>query len=208
MKSFVRLLLVAALVSPAAAALPPLLEKHCVECHDAETKKGDFDLTALKPELTNPQVMAQWVKVYDQIASGEMPPAKKTRPDTAAAAGYLKELGQKLQVAEVARIQNEGRTVKRRLNRFEYENTLRDLLRAPWLDLRESLPEDTEAHRFNKSGEALDVSHVQLARYISTAEEALRQVLVASAEKLPVVTKRYYARDQGELHGSDEVLVF
>ncbi|MEY4798176.1 MAG: hypothetical protein RI978_477, partial [Verrucomicrobiota bacterium] len=208
MKSFVRLLLVAALVSPAAAALPPLLEKHCVECHDAETKKGDFDLTALKPELTNPQVMAQWVKVYDQIASGEMPPAKKTRPDTAAAAGYLKELGQKLQVAEVTRIQNEGRTVKRRLNRFEYENTLRDLLRAPWLDLRESLPEDTEAHRFNKSGEALDVSHVQLARYISTAEDALRQVLVASAEKLPVVTKRYYARDQGSYTGPMKYSVF
>ena len=208
MKSFVRLLFVSALVSSAAAALPPLLEKHCVECHDAETKKGDFDLTALKPELTNPQVYAQWVKVYDQIASGEMPPAKKPRPETAAAAGYLNELRLKLRVAEESRIQREGRTVKRRLNRFEYENTLRDLLRAPWLDVRESLPEDTEAHRFNKSGEALDVSHVQLARYISTADEALRQVLVASAEKLPVITKRYYARDQGSYTGPMKFSVF
>jgi hypothetical protein len=208
MKSFVRLFLASALVSTAAAAVPPLLEKHCVECHDAETKKGDFDLTALKPELTNPQVYAQWVKVYDQIASGEMPPAKKPRPETAAAAGYLNELGLKLRVAEESRIQWVGRTVKRRLNRFEYENTLRDLLRAPWLDVRESLPEDTEAHRFNKSGEALDVSHVQLARYISTADEALRQVLVASAEKLPVSTKRYYARDQGSYTGPMKFSVF
>lgn len=208
MKSFVRLFLASALVSTAAAAVPPLLEKHCVECHDAETKKGDFDLTALKPELTNPQVYAQWVKVYDQIASGEMPPAKKPRPETAAAAGYLNELRLKLRVAEESRIQWEGRTVKRRLNRFEYENTLRDLLRAPWLDVRESLPEDTEAHRFNKSGEALDVSHVQLARYISTADEALRQVLVASAEKLPVSTKRYYARDQGSYTGPMKFSVF
>lgn len=208
MKSFVRLFLASALVSTAAAAVPPLLEKHCVECHDAETKKGDFDLTALKPELTNPQVYAQWVKVYDQIASGEMPPAKKPRPETAATAGYLNELRLKLRVAEESRIQREGRTVKRRLNRFEYENTLRDLLRAPWLDVRESLPEDTEAHRFNKSGEALDVSHVQLARYISTADEALRQVLVASAEKLPVITKRYYARDQGSYTGPMKFSVF
>ncbi|MEY3829434.1 MAG: hypothetical protein RL636_1135 [Verrucomicrobiota bacterium] len=208
MKSFVRTLFAFTLVSTAAAAVPPLLEKHCVECHDAETKKGDFDLTALKPELTNPQVYAQWVKVYDQIASGEMPPAKKPRPETAAAAGYLNELRLKLRVAEESRIQREGRTVKRRLNRFEYENTLRDLLRAPWLDVRESLPEDTEAHRFNKSGEALDVSHVQLARYISTADEALRQVLVASAEKLPVITKRYYARDQGSYTGPMKFSVF
>ena len=86
----------------AAAALPaavsfesevrPIFEKHCVECHDAETKKGDFDLTALKSDLTQPQVFAQWVKVYDQIASGEMPPVKKPRLDTAAAAGYRRLL--------------------------------------------------------------------------------------------------------------------
>ncbi len=208
MKSFVRILCSLALVSTAAAALPPLLEKHCVECHDSETKKGDFDLTALKPELGDPQVRAQWVKVYDQIASGEMPPAKKPRPATAAAAGYLWELKQALQSAEDARIRREGRTVKRRLNRFEYENTLRDLLHAPWLDVRESLPEDTEAHRFNKSGEALDVSHVQLARYISTAEDALRQVLVTSAERLPAVTKRYHARDQGSYTGPMKFSVF
>ncbi len=208
MKSFVRILCSLALVSTAAAALPPLLEKHCVECHDSETKKGDFDLTALKPELGDPQVRAQWVKVYDQIASGEMPPAKKPRPATAAAAGYLWELKQALQSAEDARIRREGRTVKSRLNRFEYENTLRDLLHAPWLDVRESLPEDTEAHRFNKSGEALDVSHVQLARYISTAEDALRQVLVTSAERLPAVTKRYHARDQGSYTGPMKFSVF
>ena len=83
MKLFVRLFLATALVSMAHAAIPPLLDKHCVECHDAETKKGDFDLTALKSDLTQPQVFAQWVKVYDQIASGEMPPVKKPRPDTA-----------------------------------------------------------------------------------------------------------------------------
>jgi len=48
MKSFVRLVLAFALVSTAAAALPPLLEKHCVDCRDGDTKEGDFGLTALK----------------------------------------------------------------------------------------------------------------------------------------------------------------
>ena len=44
------------------------------------------------------------------------------------------------------------------MNRYEYENTLRDLLGAPWLQVKEMLPEDGLAHRLNKSGEALDVS--------------------------------------------------
>ena len=191
-----------------AAEIAPFLDKHCLECHDSQTRKGNFDLESLKFAPTDPRNVATWVKVHDQIASGEMPPAKKPRPATAALAAYLAELRGRLTSAEDARIAAEGRTVKRRLNRFEYENTLRDLLAAPWLDLRESLPEDTEAHRFNKSGQALDVSHVQLARYLTTAEDALRQVLVASAEKLPSAPRRYYARDQGSYVGPMKFSVF
>ncbi|MEJ7606098.1 MAG: DUF1595 domain-containing protein [Bryobacteraceae bacterium] len=74
------------------------------------------------------------------------------------------------------------------------ENSLRDLLAAPWLQVRSSLPEDGIVNRFNKVGQALDVSHVQMARYIETAEQALRLTLAASRE--PEKSQRYYARDQ------------
>ena len=191
-----------------AKELAPFLDKHCLECHDSQTRKGDFDLEALKFAPTDPRNLAAWVKVHDQIATGEMPPRKKARPDAAAQSAYLADLGGKLAAADSARLAAEGRTVKRRLNRFEYESTLRDLLAAPWLDVRESLPEDSESHRFNKSGQALDVSHVQLARYLATAEDALRQVLVASAEKLPGTPRRFYARDQGSYVGPMKFSVF
>src|SRR5215470_7973675 len=75
---------------------------------------------------------------------------------------------------------DQGRSVLRRLNRYEYENTVRDLLSAPWLQLRDSLPEDGLVNRFNKSGQALDVSHVQMARYMEAAELAIRAVVAAS----------------------------
>ena len=208
MKLLARLLLLLGGAVAAPAAVHPLLEKHCVECHDADAKKGGLDLTALKADLSDRKSFDAWVKVYDQLASGEMPPAKKPRPETAAAAGYLQSLRQRLVAADDQRIVAEGRTVKRRLNRFEYENTLRDLLRSPWLDVRESLPEDSESHRFNKSGQALDVSHVQLARYIASAEEALRQVVVSSAEKLPATPRRYYAREQGSYTSPMKFSVF
>jgi hypothetical protein len=191
-----------------AAEIAPFLDKHCLECHDSQTRKGNFDLEALKFAPTDPRNLAAWVKVYDQVSSGEMPPAKKERPPLATQSAYLNDLQRKLIGADDARIAADGRTVKRRLNRFEFENTLRDLLAAPWLDVRESLPEDTEAFRFNKSGQALDVSHVQLARYLATAEDALRQVLVASAEKLPSAPRRFYARDQGSYVGSMKFSVF
>jgi hypothetical protein len=86
--------------------------------------------------------------------------------------------------------------VKRRLNRYEYENTLRDLLSVPWIQIKDRLPEDGEKYRFNKIGEALDVSHVQMARYLNAADYALRQAMSAQLEHPNATSNRYYARDE------------
>lgn len=199
----VRLLVLLLAVSPwrAHAQIAPFLEKHCVECHDADVKKGGLDLTALKPDLTDRRTFEVWTKVHDRVASGEMPPKKKARPDAGQQSAYLGGLAASLAKQDAARIATEGRSVERRMNRFEYENALRDLLRAPWLDIKESLPEDTEAHRFNKSGEALDVSHVQMQRYLLAVEEALRSAFVSSVAPDESKSHRHYARQQGSYVG-------
>ncbi len=186
----------------------PFLEKHCVECHDAETKKGDLDLTALKFEFANPTNFSKWVLVHDRVASGEMPPKKKARPETAESELFLKLLASSLTTTEQARLAKEGRATQRRLNRYEYENALRDLLHAPWLQVRDSLPEDGEAFRFNKVGDALDISHVQMARYLNAADYALRQAMATHAERPQTTVRRYYARDQRSYTGPMKFSVF
>ena len=195
------LVLLSAGAASGVAALPPFLEKHCVECHDADAKKGGLDLTALKSDLKDRKAFEAWVKVFDRTAAGEMPPKKKPRPDAAQKAAYLGELSDLLVRQDAARIAAEGRSVERRMNRFEYENAVRDLLQAPWLDLKEILPEDTEAFRFNKSGQALDVSHVQLQRYMTAAEEGLKSAFLSSVEQPDASPKRHYARQQGSYTG-------
>ena len=117
--------------------MAPFLEKNCVECHDAETKKGGLDMTALKPDLQDPKSFAAWVKIHDRTANGEMPPKKKARPDAGEQSAYLGQLSASLLREDVARIASQGRSVERRMNRFEYENAVRDLLQAPWLDIKE-----------------------------------------------------------------------
>jgi hypothetical protein len=102
----------------------------------------------------------------------------------------------------------EGRATQRRLNRYEYENALRDLLYAPWLQIKDSLPEDGEAYRFNKIGDALDVSHVQMARYLSVADYALRQAMATHATQPETKVTRYYARDQRSYTGPMKFTVF
>jgi hypothetical protein len=85
---------------------------------------------------------------------------------------------------------------------------LRDLLQAPWLQIRDTLPEDGEAFRFNKVGDALDVSHVQMARYLSAADYALRQAMAPYAKEAKPTVRRYYARDQGSYTGPMKYSVF
>ena len=80
--------------SAAEKSVEPFLAKHCVECHDAETKKGNLDLTSLQPDFADAENFARWVKVHDRIESGEMPPKKKARPpakDTAATVKWLRD---------------------------------------------------------------------------------------------------------------------
>src|SRR6185369_16321562 len=134
-------------------------------------------------------------------AAGEMPPKKKARPDPAEREAFTKFLAAGLTDVEQARMASEGRATRRRLNRYEYENAQRDLLHAPWLQVRDSLPEDGEVERFNKVGDALDVSHVQMARYLAAADYALREAMAPQAEQPPSKVRRYYARDQHSYAG-------
>ena len=143
------------------------LEAHCAGCHNDVDRKGGLDLEALAFNPADPANLQRWVRIHDRITAGEMPPEGKRRPEPAAAAEFTRTLGAELAAADADRIAREGRAGRRRLNGHEYENALRDLLSAPWLQIRGQFPEDGEAHRFNKSGSALDVSHVHLARYLT-----------------------------------------
>ena len=192
----------------APAKLKSFLEKHCLECHDPEAKKGGLDLTTVSFDLANRTNFTTWVTVHDRVASGEMPPKKKARPEAVELASFTKALSSSLTDADQSRINREGRATRRRLNRYEYENALRDLLNTPWLQIRDALPEDGESHRFNKIGDSLDVSHVQMARYLSAADSALRQSMVPFADQPRTTTRRYYARDQRSYTGPMKFNVF
>jgi hypothetical protein len=188
----------AAELSPQATSF---IDEHCVACHDAQTKKGGLDFNALKFDLSDSKTFALWVKVHDRVRDREMPPKDETQPDAAAKKAFLKSIAQPMEAADRARQASDGRSTWRRMNRYEYENTLRDLFSAPWLQIKDKLPEDGEAFRFNKIGDALDVSHVQMTRYMAAAEYAMREVMASQVSAPETKTVRYYTRADGSLVG-------
>src|SRR3954451_15899047 len=83
-------------------AVPAFLDQHCLECHNAVTKKGGLDLEGLELDPAAPGVFARWVAVHDRVAAGEMPPpkAKAKRPEPADVEAFKKSLSASLEAAE------------------------------------------------------------------------------------------------------------
>lgn len=160
-----------------AAKLNPFFENHCVECHDGTTKKGGLDLESLSRDPADAETLRRWVRVFDRVESGEMPPKKKARPETEALTAFLTTLKGPLAAAD--RAQRE--VVHRRLNRAEYENTVRDLflVRA---EVAAMLPEDGKAHGFDNIGEALSSSTELVESYLRAADVVIDMVLAQEKE--------------------------
>jgi hypothetical protein len=112
-----------------------------------------------------------------------MPPKNRPRPDAARQKSFVEGLAKSIISAEQSALGGEGRAMLRRLNRQEYENALRDLLDVPWAEIAPRLPEDGEAYRFNKSGEALDVSYVQMARFMDSTNYAMRLAMATNFDR-------------------------
>lgn len=174
---------------PVFAAPTALFEHHCYECHDSGEKKGGLDLSKLPVELEKPENFARWLKVYERIEAGEMPPKGKDRPPAVEVSAAKKWLSESLVAADRKRLEQEGRTRVRRLTKAEYENTLRDLFDMPGIRVQENLPADGTAHGFDKNSDALDISHVNLAKYVEAADYVL-DLAIATQPQPPKTQKQ------------------
>jgi cytochrome c553 len=146
--------------------------KHCSECHDATAKEGGLDVAALSRDLSDAETLRRWVRIYDRVSGGEMPPKDAPQPDADAKQAFLTSLKPGLVTAD----RKQREVVYRRLNRTEYENTIRDLfgVRA---EVAAMLPEDAQAHGFDNIGEALAASTELIEAYLRAADVAIDMML-------------------------------
>jgi uncharacterized protein DUF1592/uncharacterized protein DUF1588/uncharacterized protein DUF1587/uncharacterized protein DUF1585/uncharacterized protein DUF1595/cytochrome c len=152
-------------------------DKYCLTCHDETSQKGGLNLEDMPADFSDPKTMRAWIDVYDKLSTGQMPPKKKERPEPKATGNMLSWLKASLTAADLARRKAEGRVVLRRLNREEYQNTIRDLLDVS-VDVKDLLPEDASSMGFDNIGEALAVSSVLMERYLEAADVALDAAIV------------------------------
>lgn len=152
------------------------LDKYCLECHDSLTEKGGIDLEALSFDLGTMESAETWQKVLNTLNSGEMPPEDKPQPEFEEKAGLLDDLSGQLVTARKLLSDTGGEITMRRLNRREYENTIKDLLGVS-IDASD-LPGDANPGGFDTSGGALFFSSDQFEQYLALARKALDAAIV------------------------------
>jgi hypothetical protein len=180
---------VSACLTPAAAQdfrqdVQPFLSKYCYECHDAELAKGHLNLEAFKDDSRFFRDQRVWREVVSQVASGEMPPVKvKVRPSPAEIE-HLQTAVHKLLAAAIAKAKPDpGDVTIRRLNRLEFNNTIRDLC---FLDENFSadFPADDTGYGFDNIGDVLTFSPVHLERFLSVAEQIAAKAMPSAPAEL------------------------
>lgn len=157
------------------AAQRTLLVESCFTCHDAKTQKGKVRLDDLPLAITTVAQADRWQKVLDALGSGDMPPEDEAQPTADRKADFLSALAETLVMARRALADSGGVITMRRLNRREYQNTMRVLLGVA-VDGRD-LPADEGAGTFDTVGASLFMSGDQIELYHRTAQAALREVL-------------------------------
>ena len=157
----------------------PALKKHCFKCHGAEKQKSDVRLNDLSTDLLNDRPAAEtWHDVLNTLNLGEMPPEDESQfsdKERRAVIGWL--TGEIDRVAEAQRKAGSG-VVLRRLNRVEYNNTMRDLLGIGDDYARDLPPDSVSKDGFKNNGAALRISDMQLEYYLKAARDALSKVIV------------------------------
>ena len=107
------------------AFLQPLLTQHCVRCHGGDEVNGKVNLREIANSaqlLTRPQLIEDVIEVID---FNEMPPADEPALDDPTRLRLIAHLKGLLREATAS--QTPPRTAVWRLNRFQYNNVLKDL---------------------------------------------------------------------------------
>ncbi len=163
----------------------PILEKHCYECHGPEKQKGDLNLAGFAEYDAVREMPEVWQQVLERVQAFEMPPKKAGDLDFGTHQRLVKWLRRlpKPENVDCDKLASDrtagfyrGYVMSRRLNRAEYNNTIRDLVGLD-LELQELLPADAGGGEgFDTTGNALFISSIHIEKYLAAADRVLDAV--------------------------------
>jgi hypothetical protein len=153
----------------------PFLAKHCFACHADKKASGDVRLDQFRDETSLTKNLATVEKAFRMLKTHAMPPRKRPQPGAKEIEPVLSWLAAFTDRMD-HRAQAEPSLVIHRLNRAEYNNTVRDLLGVTFQPA-DDFPQDVPGHGFDNVAGSLTVSPVLVEKYLAAAEKVARAAI-------------------------------
>ncbi len=166
----------------------PLLKKYCFDCHGDGAKKAgvEFDKYPSHAALLGDRKL--WDQTLINIRNREMPPPDKKKQPTLAEREVIQAWIDYEVFKTDPKNPDPGRVTLRRLNRAEYNNTLRDLVGVNFRPA-DDFPADDAGYGFDNIGDVLSMPPVLLEKYLTAAEKVLAQAIVTDPQAKPTAQR-------------------
>src|SRR5262245_53138206 len=188
---------------PSAAADPaferevvPFLKKHCLDCHSGDEPEGSVALEDFKDAAAIAADQKTWQRVIAMLQSGAMPPEDAEQPTMQVRRQMVAWIEKTIYNLDCDAPPDPGRVTIRRLNRAEYNNTVRDLLGVTFKPA-DDFPSDDVGSGFDNIGDVLTVPPILIEKYLAAAERVAEEAIIAD----PSQFTKSQRRDRTQLTG-------
>lgn len=173
--------------------IQPILKKACLDCHSGAEADAGLALSHFQNAKSILKERNTWAKVIQRLEIGDMPPAEAaplSKEDRARLTDWIRST---INDIECGLTPNPGSVTLRRLNRFEYQNTIRDLLGITYKPA-EGFPGDDVGYGFDNIGDVLTLPPLLMEKYFQAAEE-ISQLAIQTPPPGPAFESRIKLED-------------
>jgi mono/diheme cytochrome c family protein len=158
-------------------AVAPLLAKYCTGCHGPTKPKGGLNLAEFRDDSSARSHRKLWERVREYVEGGLMPPEDRPQPSHEEAGRLTAWIKSALKSDDCGRTFDPGHVTIRRLNRAEYNNTIRDLIGID-SHLADDFPSDDVGYGFDNIGDVLTLPPILMEKYLAAAEKISTEAIV------------------------------
>ena len=153
------------------------IEKYCIQCHGDQKQKADRRFDTLSSKIKTLDDLGRYQEVVDQLNLESMPPEGKPQPSPGERLAMIDSLTRRIKNSHTELSASGGHSVLRRLNAWEYRQTIGDLLglNVDVWDPSEDFPEEVVVDGFDNNGAGLVTSGILMEHYLRASEEAIRR---------------------------------
>ncbi len=184
----------------------PFLNKYCIDCHGPQRQRADLTLHQYTDKLSFLRGRKTWLTASHMIHTSEMPSGKGPMPTIEEREFMVRWIDKTLNEIDCEN-RDPGRVTIRRLNRLEYNNTVRDLLGVNFTPA-DDFPTDDVGYGFDNIGDVLSMPPVLLEKYLRAAQQVATAAIANDPGRRTVEARHITASNLrgGENQGRTKVI--